>query len=87
MDVQTDHRIVSFGEDRMMLFDSNAGAVIVDCNRPDAESEWTVVAEGVEDVTVATRPEAITAMIEQALAALPGAGYSCTVPHGLAEMP
>ena len=87
MDVQTDHRIVAFGDDRMMLFDAEAGAVLVDANRPDINGEWTVVAEGVPDVTVATRTEAITAMVEQALAALPGTGYSCIVPHGLAEMP
>lgn len=87
MDVQTDHRIVSFGEDRMMLFDAEAGAVIVDCNRAALGEPWTAVAEGAEDVTVATRVEAIQAMVDQALSILPGDGYSCTVPHGLAEMP
>lgn len=87
MDVQTDHRIVSFGEDRMMLFDANEGVVIVDANRPNAESEWTIVTEGIPDVTAATRVLAIQAMINQALASLPGTGYSCTVPHGLMEMP
>lgn len=86
MDVQTDHRIVSFGDDRMMLFDATEGAVLVDCNRVDG-GDWTITTDGVDDVTAATRPEAIQAMIDQALAALPGTGYSCTVPHGLAEMP
>lgn len=86
MDVQTDHRIVGFGADRMMLFDANEGVVIVDCNRLDG-GPWTIHAEGIDDVTVETRPEAITAMVEQALAVLPGTGYSCTVPHGLAELP
>lgn len=85
MDVQADHSIISFGPDRMMLFDARAGAVIVDCSRDD--TTWTVVADGVPDVTAADRPAAITAMIAQALAALPGTGYSCTVPHGLTELP
>ena len=87
MDVQTDHRIVAFGADRMMLFDAEAGAVIVDANRAAVGEPWTVVAEGISDVTVATRVEAIQAMVDQALSALPGSGYSCTVPHGLAELP
>ena len=87
MDVQTDHQIVSFGLDRMMLFDASEGNVIVDCNRSEPGGVWTIVAEGVPNVTAPTRPEAITAMVEQALAALPGNGYSCIVPHGLAELP
>lgn len=87
MDVHTDHRIVAFGSDRMMLFNADEGAVIVDASRPDAQGDWTVVADGVPDVTASTRVEAIQAMVDQALAALPGSGYSCTVPHGLAELP
>lgn len=87
MDVQTDHQIVSFGVDRMMLFDSNEGNVIVDCNRAVPGGVWTASAVGIPDATAATRAEAIQVMVDQALAALPGTGYSCTVPHGLAEMP
>lgn len=87
MDVHTDHQIVAFGADRMMLFDADAGEVIVDCNRPAGGTAWTAVAEGVPDVTVEGRPAAIMAMVDQALAALPGTGYSCTVPHGLSELP
>ena len=87
MDVQTDHRIVAFGDDRMMLFDAEAGVVIVDCNRAAPGEVWTAVADGVPDVTAANRPDAITAMVDQALNSLGGTGYSCTVPHGLAEMP
>lgn len=87
MDVQTDHRIVSFGDDRMMLFDASEGAVIVDANRAALGEPWTVAADGVEDVTAADRPAAITAMVDQALKSLGGTGYSCTVPHGLAELP
>lgn len=85
MDVHTDHQIVAFGPDRMMLFDTDAGQVIVDCNR--ADGVWTAVADGVADMTADTRPDAIQMMVEQALAALPGTGYSCTVPHGLTELP
>ena len=85
MDVQTDHQIVAFGADRMMLFNASEGEVLVDCNR--VNGVWTAVAQGVPDVTADNRPDAIMAMVNQALASLPGTGYSCTVPHGLAELP
>ena len=85
MDVQTDHQIVAFGADRMMLFNASEGEVLVDCNR--ADGVWIAVAEGAEDVTTDNRPDAIMAMVNQALEILPGTGYSCTVPHGLAEQP
>ena len=87
MDVRTDHRIVSFGDDRMMLFDANEGVVIVDANRPGLGQPWTIVTEGIPDVTAESRVLAIQAMVDQALTVLPGTGYSCTVPHGLTEMP
>ena len=87
MDVQTDHRIVSFGEDRMMLFDASEGVVIVDANREGLDKPWTIVTNGIPDVTAPNRSMAINTMINQALASLPGTGYSCTVPHGLMEMP
>ena len=87
MDVQTDHRIVSFGGDRMMLFDSAEGVVIVDCNRAGLGEPWTAVAEGVPDAVASNRTDAITAMVDQALKSLGGKGYSCTVPHGLSELP
>lgn len=93
MDVQTDHQIVAFGGDRMMLFDGD-GTAVVDCNR-NADGSWTAKAAGVADVTMPAdisggptfRQGAINAMINQALAASPGTGYSTMVPHGLAEMP
>lgn len=85
MDVRTDHQIVAFGTERMMLFDSEAGTVIVDANR--SQGIWTIEAQGIPDVTASNRPDAIQAMVEQALAALPGTGYSCTVPHGLSDLP
>ena len=84
MDVKTDHQIVSFGKDRMMLIDADAGDVIVDATR--SQGIWTVVADGVANVTAGSRPDAIQAMVDQALAALPGTGYSCTVPHGLPDL-
>jgi len=84
----------------MMLFDNDAGTVVVDCNR-NADGAWVSTAPGVADVTtppdepnsngvggVTTyRQGAITAMIEQALLASPGTGYSTLVPHGLPETP
>lgn len=85
MDVRTDHQIVAFGTERMMLFDSEAGTVIVDANR--SQGIWTIEAQGIPDVTASNRPDAIQAMVDQALAALPGTGYSCTVPHGLTDLP
>lgn len=93
MDVQTDHQIVAFGADRMMLFDAT-GTAVVDCTR-NADGSWTATATGVPAVTMpadisggrTSRQGAINAMINQALAASPGTGYSTMVPHGLAEMP
>lgn len=93
MDALTDHQIVAFGADKMMLFGGD-GTVIVDCNR-NQDGSWTAKAVGVPDVTVPAditggptfRQGAIKAMINQALAASPGTGYSTMVPHGLAEMP
>mgnify|MGYP000965608912 CR=1 FL=1 len=85
MDVRTDHQIVAFGTERMMLFDSEAGTVIVDANR--SQGIWTIEAQGIPNITASNRPDAIQAMVDQALAALPGTGYSCTVPHGLTDLP
>lgn len=83
--VRTDHQIVAFGPDQMRLFANSDGATIVTATREG--DEWTVTAEGVPDVTADNRPDAVNAMIEQALAALPGDGYSTLVPHGLKELP
>ena len=86
-DVRTDHQIVAFDSELMQLFDSATGAAIVTATRVGGVGgTWTVSADGVDDVTAADRQAAITAMIEQALAALGGTGYSTTVPHGLAEL-
>ena len=85
MDVRTDHQIVAFGTERMMLFDAQEGNVIVDANR--SQGIWTIEAPGIPNVEASNRPDAIQAMVDQALAALPGTGYSCTVPHGLTDLP
>lgn len=84
-EVHTDHQIVAFGPNLMQLFESNTGNLIVTATRSD--DEWTIAAEGVPDVTATSRHAAITAMTEQALAALGGSGYSTLVPHGLSDMP
>ena len=84
-DVQTDHQILAFGADKMALFDRQSGNVIVEANR--ADDVWTVHADGIDDTTAASRSEAVTAMTEHALAALPGTGYSTLVPYGLTEQP
>lgn len=85
MDVRTDHQIVAFGSEHMKLFDAATGDPIVTATR--SAGTWTVSADGVPDVTAADRPGAITAMTEQALAALGGTGYSTLVPYGLPEQP
>jgi len=90
-DVGTDHQIVAFGANRMILFDSDSGDVIASAERPTAECEWAVRVEvdgsKVEPVAAADRGQAITALTEQALKALPGTGYSTRVPRGLMEAP
>ncbi len=84
-DVKTDHQIVAFDTELMQLFNCADGTVIVTASR--AAGTWTVHADGVDDVTAPDRQAAITAMTEQALAALGGTGYSTTVPYGLPELP
>lgn len=83
--VQTDHQIVGFGTEHMKLFDSATGDPIVTATREGGT--WTVTAAGVPDVTATDRAAALTAMTEQALAALPGAGYSTLIPRELSDLP
>lgn len=85
-DVQTDHKIVTYGADLMKLCDANSGAEIVVASREDGI--WTVHADGIDDVTTPNRSDAVDAMIHNhALNLLPGDGFSCLEPHGLREMP
>lgn len=97
-DVGTDHRIVPGGSDLMQLQDANTLTPIVTAARDTQTGVWTVHVEvpesTVPDVTAPTvvgspqpRSEVIQAMVNQALAALPGTGYSTVVPHGLPETP
>lgn len=88
MQVTTQLSIYPFGNHRMVLFDNtNGGAEVAVAERADETTPWTVSADGVPDVTAVTRPLAITALIDQALAALPGTGYSTFVPDVLHTMP
>lgn len=82
--VKTDHQIVAINKDLMHLIDEEA-TLIAAATRSD--DEWTVTADGVEDVTTSTRSEAIIALTEQALASLGGTGYSTLVPRGLSDQP
>jgi hypothetical protein len=84
MDVVTDHQIVAFKNDTMILIDCGDGSTHATASR--SEGVWTVSADSVPDVSANSRPDAITALTEQALAALPGTGYSTLVPHGLADL-
>lgn len=80
MQVQTDHQIAAFGVDEMQLLDNtDSGKTLVTAIR--ADDVWTISAEGVDDVTAVDRATAITKMTEQALAILPGTGYSTFLPR------
>lgn len=85
MDVQTDHQIVAFGTDRMILFDSSNGQVLVTADR--IVDTWTISADGVADTAAQSRQDAVTAMADQALAVTGNDGCSTLVPHGLLDLP
>lgn len=85
MDIKTDHQIVTFGNNMMMLFNADDGAVLVTADR--AGDTWTIKAAGSSDATATGREAAVTAMTERALAILPGTGYSTLVPHSLWDLP
>ncbi|AXH46866.1 minor tail protein [Mycobacterium phage Aminay] len=87
MNVQTDHQILGFGHNKMLLLDSGTGNVIVEANRTADGQPWTVHTDGVDDATAASRSEAVTAMTEHALAVLPGTGYSTLLANGLLDLP
>lgn len=87
MNVQTDHQIVAFGDDKMVLFNSTDGQVLVTAERPAVGQPWTISATGATDATAADRPAAVTAMCDQALSILPGTGYSTMVPSTLVDLP
>lgn len=91
-EVGTNHRIIAFGNDIMVLFDSHDGTTIVSASRRPPLAGWTVSVEnkltGIEDVVAEDRPAAITTMMELALQALPQKpGYSTLIPRGLEDMP
>lgn len=95
-DVRTDHQIIAGNDDLMRLVNKSDLSTIITATRNPGTGVWTVHAEvgSVPDVSAPTvvgsaqpRSEVINAMVQQALAALPGTGYSCTVPHGLPETP
>src|SRR5262245_44444458 len=97
--VETDHQIIECKKHRMQLLDRSNGKMLVDAKRDKDTGVWTITADGVPDVTAPTvngsptpRSEAITAMVNQALASLKitvpaKTGYSTLVPHGLPETP
>jgi hypothetical protein len=91
MDVLTDHQIVAFGPDKMLLFSCGADAAVI-AQADRTAGVWTITATNVADVSANSRADAITALTDQALAALTAAGgtaggYSTTVPHGLTDLP
>jgi hypothetical protein len=92
MDVQTDHQIVSFPPDRMLLFDNESGNVVVTAER--INGAWTVKADGYDDIQVPATPlneqprfKVIHQMCDLALEIHPHTGCSTTVPHGLWDVP
>ena len=85
-DIQTDHQIVALGADLMHLLDNANGSTIVTAQRDGGT--WVIHADAVEtDATATTRPDAIQGVLDHALAALGGDGYSTMIPHGLTELP
>lgn len=82
--VQTDHQIVSANPDLMLLIGED-GSTLVSAQR--SGGKWTIHADNIKDATASTRPDAIQALTDHALAASPGTGYSTLVPHGLPELP
>lgn len=92
MDVQTDHQIVQFGANQMMLFDNDSSNIIVTAIRD--EDGWLVKAENHDDVRPdgpvegePPRRKVIEAMVAMALEVSPAEGYSTLVPHGLEDLP
>lgn len=88
MQAETDHQIVALGHDRMHLCDNATGSTHVVAER--VGDKWVVSApdnDSVEAVSVKTRLDAVHAMIDRALAALPGTGYSTAWHPALSEMP
>ncbi|SKM18026.1 Uncharacterised protein [Mycobacteroides abscessus subsp. massiliense] len=90
--VLTDHQIIGANE-LMVLMDSGTLEQIVVATR--VSGWWTIHAEGIDDVQVDNRAEAVDKMIDHAYNALgpntndsyPGDGYSTMVPTGLRELP
>lgn len=85
MHVQTDHRIIPFGDARMVLQDCADDAAIVVAERVDAE--WKVTADGLDDRTASARADAIGVMVDMALNRLPDDGYSTFIPSILWDLP
>ena len=94
--VRTDHQIICAGPHQMLLIDfigpgATSGDVVHVCaTRPGIDGDWTVHAvhnTSVQDVTVTGRYPAVEQMIQHALAALDGTGYSTLVPTELQEIP
>lgn len=83
--VDYDLEINTFGPDVMGLFVKGSMDQIVTATR--GELQWLIHAEGVDDVTVDTRAEAVDAMQTQALAILPADGYTILKPRGLKDIP
>ena len=87
MHIQTDHQIVALGHNLMQLVDNASGDVHASAQR--LGDEWVVSAPGsdkVKDISRATRREAVEQMIEHALEALPGTGYSTSWHPSLATL-
>lgn len=80
---------MAFGTEKMTLSDFLTGEGIVQAERSGCcgAYKWLVKAEGVEDRSAEDRNDAIDLMIDAALEALPGTGYSTFVPHSVRQLP
>lgn len=88
MYVQTHHQIIPVDNDRMELVCFECGPAphqIVTATRQG--DGWLITADGADNTEAVDRGAAIDAMIATALEILPDKGYSCSIPHGLRELP
>lgn len=88
-DAKTDHKIEPYGANVMKLKEFDADIDIIVATRQDVGQPWTIHSDkdDVADTTADNREDAIQEMVNLALVALPGTGYSCIVPHDLPETP
>lgn len=82
---ETKGRILGLNPDLMLLLDNTTGTELVRATR--ADGQWTIHADGHDDLTAADRNTAITAMIGHAQTATGAENYTGTIQAGLRDQP